>query len=83
MGEMDDPARREGRRGACPGLTDDPTIGLAHDLALLDIGVDFTRLYEGVDPDYELALWAVRSRVNETHRVQQEKAKAEAKAGTG
>lgn len=54
---------------------------LVHDCTLLEIGVNFDRLYSGADPDYELGLRIVRDRVNDTHRVQQEKAKAQAKAG--
>lgn len=46
---------------------------LAHDCALLEIGVNFDRLYAGGDPDYELALQVVRDRVNETHRVERAK----------
>jgi hypothetical protein len=53
---------------------------LAHDLTLLEVGFNFDRLYGGADSDYVLALRVVRDRVNETHRVQQERARAEAKA---
>jgi hypothetical protein len=44
---------------------------LAHDCTLLEIGINFDRLYSGVDPDYELCLRSLRNRVNETHRQNQ------------
>lgn len=47
---------------------------LVHDLTLLEIGVNFDRLYGGADEDYELALRVVRDRVNETHRIERAKA---------
>jgi hypothetical protein len=49
---------------------------LAHDCTLLEIGINFDRLYAGADPDYELSLRVVRDRVNETHRVQRAKAES-------
>lgn len=42
---------------------------LATDCTLLEIGVNFDRLYSGVDPDYELCLTVLRDRVNEYHRA--------------
>jgi hypothetical protein len=49
---------------------------LAHDCTLLEIGINFDRLYAGSDPDYEFALSVVRDRVSETHRVEQAKIEA-------
>jgi len=39
---------------------------LAHNCAILSIGVDFGRLYSGADPDYETALTALVDRVHIT-----------------
>lgn len=41
---------------------------LAHDCALLKIGVDTGRLYDGDDPHYEIWLSALRDRVAATRR---------------
>lgn len=49
---------------------------LAHDCTLLEIGVNFDRLYGGADPDYELALRVVRNRVSATNAENAERAGA-------
>ncbi len=50
---------------------------LAHNCAILQIGVDFGRLYAGADPDYELALGALVDRVHESRRIAAEQARSE------
>lgn len=44
---------------------------LAHNCAILQIGVDFGRLYSGADPDYEAALGVLVDRVHDTRRQQE------------
>ena len=46
---------------------------LAHNCTLLEIGVNFDRLYDGADPDYEMCLRVLVDRVNDTHRSNQAK----------
>ena len=46
---------------------------LAHDCTVLEIGINFDRLYSGADPDYEFALGVVCNRVSETNRIEAER----------
>lgn len=46
---------------------------LARDCSILQIGLNYDRLYAGADPDYELSLGLVRDRVNAWHKAESEK----------
>jgi hypothetical protein len=58
------------RRGSGAGFRDDGVTTLAHDATLLGIPVDTGRLYDGDDPGYELFLWALITRLQDTIRQQ-------------